>query len=162
MTQGLVELEFDLPGALLAQLVKTLDEVEAAPLLPEYVSNIPEQQGVYQLFHKTDSSLDLVYIGKTDADAGLAKRLQRHSRKIQHRRDLVVEDVFFKAVRVYVFTVADLETDLIKHYGGVKKVPWNGSGFGSNDPGKKGILLTTKMATLIRCIRLTSTCRWQS
>ena len=43
----------------------------------------------------------------------------------------------FKAVRVYVFTAVDLETQLIEHYGGTTKVHWNGSGFGSNDPGRE-------------------------
>ena len=36
-----------------------------------------------------------------------------------------------------MFTAVDLETDLIKHYGGVKGLAWNGSGFGSNDPGRE-------------------------
>ena len=30
----------------------------------------------------------------------------------------------------------DLESQLLKHYGGTSAVPWNGSGFGSNDPGR--------------------------
>src|SRR5207249_1811515 len=45
--------------------------------------------------------------------------------------------VSFKAVRIYVFTAIDLETQLIAHYGGLARVPWNGSGFGSNDPGRQ-------------------------
>lgn len=137
MTQGLVEFEFDLPGALLKELISVLASTEPAPLLPANLNTIPEQQGVYQLLLKKNDDYELVYIGKTDAEAGLSKRLQRHYKKIQHRRGISPEDVFFKAVRVFVFTVADLETDLIKHYGGVSSVPWNGSGFGSNDPGRK-------------------------
>lgn len=31
----------------------------------------------------------------------------------------------------------DLESDLIRHFGGVKGIAWNGSGFGSNDPGRE-------------------------
>ena len=43
----------------------------------------------------------------------------------------------FKAVRIYVFTAVDLEAQLIDHYGGLSAVLWNGSGFGSNDPGRE-------------------------
>ena len=132
MTTGYVEFEFDLPEALLTRLIEVFDELEAAPMAPKFVKSIPEEQGVYQLF--LDSKL--VYIGKTDADAGLAKRLVRHADKIEHRKDLEPARVSFKAVRLFVFTAMDLEAQLIGHYGGTKAVPWNGSGFGSNDPGR--------------------------
>src|SRR5205823_1069268 len=104
-----------------------------APLTNENLANIPEAQGVYQLFLGDD----LVYIGKTDAEAGLRKRLERHQAKIRHRQGLAPDSVNFKAVRIYVFTPMDLETQLIRHYGGERKVRWNGSGFGSNDPGRQ-------------------------
>ena len=131
--RGYVEFEFDLPGALLNRLVEVFDGLETAPLNNESLSNIPEEQGVYQLL------LDdrVVYIGKTDAEAGLYKRLSRHSRKIMHRVGLDTARVSFKAVRVFVFTAVDLETDLIQRYGGVRSIEWNGSGFGSNDPGRQ-------------------------
>jgi hypothetical protein len=90
----------------------------------------PEAQGVYQLSLQGK----VVYIGKTDADAGLRRRLERHSYSIQDRSNLNAEGVTFKAVRVFVFTAMDLETQLIDHYG---KPAWNFSGFGSNDPGRK-------------------------
>ena len=127
------EFEFDLPGALLAQLIGVLDGLETAPLNNASLLTIPEEQGVYQLF------LDdrLVYVGKTDAEAGLHNRLTRHSKKILYRRGLDPARVSFKAVRIYVFTAMDLEADLIRHYGGVKAIDWNGSGFGSNDPGRE-------------------------
>jgi hypothetical protein len=131
--KGYVEFEFDLPGALLARLVQVLDGLETAPLDNANLLQIPQEQGVYQLF------LDnrLVYIGKTDAKAGLNKRLTRHARKIRHRIGLDPARVSFKAVRIFVFTAIDLETDLIRHYGGVKDIEWNGSGFGSADPGRE-------------------------
>lgn len=130
--KGYVEFEFDLPGALLARLIEVLDTLEPVPLNAENLRGVPEEQGVYQLL------LDdkLVYIGKTDADAGLLKRLNRHARKIIHRAALDPARVSFKAVRIFVFTAIDLESDLIRHYGGVKAIAWNGSGFGSNDPGR--------------------------
>lgn len=128
-----VEFEFDLPGALLARLIKVLDELETAPLNNANLLEVPEEQGVYQLL------LDdrVVYVGKTDAEAGLHKRLARHARKIMHRVGLDPARVSFKAVRIFVFTAVDLESDLIRHYGGVKAIDWNGSGFGSNDPGRE-------------------------
>lgn len=133
MTVGYVDFEFDLPEALLAKLVEVLDGMDSAPLLVERIAEIPEAQGVYQLFLDDE----LVYIGKTDAEAGLGKRLRRHGSKIQHRTGLDPARVTFKAVRIYVFTAVDLETQLIQHYGGLARVKWNGSGFGSNDPGRE-------------------------
>jgi hypothetical protein len=128
-----IEFEFDLPGALLTRLIDVLDGLDRALLNSASLRDIPEEQGVYQLF------LDdrLVYVGKTDAEAGLNQRLSRHARKILHRVGLDPARVSFKAVRIFVFTAMDLEADLIRHYGGVKKIDWNGSGFGSNDPGRE-------------------------
>ncbi len=130
---GYAELEFDLPVALLRSLVDTLDQVEQAPLLIENTSILPEEQGIYQLFHNKTP----VYVGKTDAKSGLMNRLVRHSKKILHRLNLDPVNVSFKAIRVYVFTAVDIEGDLIRHYGGVGGLAWNGSGFGSNDPGRE-------------------------
>lgn len=134
MTDGYREFEFDLPGALFQNLVAILDSMAPAPLTTEALSAVPEAQGVYQLF------LDghLVYIGKTDAEAGLFKRLARHSRKTMHRHNLDPERVAFKAVRIFVFTAMDLETQLIKYYKDAGDgSAWNGSGFGANDPGRE-------------------------
>ena len=131
MTAGYVDFEFDLPGALLSRLVEVLDGMDSATLNAGNISEIPEAQGVYQLLLENG----LVYIGKTDSEAGLSRRLSRHHSKIQHRIGLEPEGVSFKAVRIYVFTAVDLEAQLISHYGG--EVEWNGSGFGSNDPGRE-------------------------
>lgn len=130
---GYQEFEFDLPGALLRSLVEVFGGLEAAPLLPGELAEVPEAQGVYQLWLRGK----LAYIGKTDAEAGLRKRLERHARTIQHRRNLDPNEVAFKAVRVFVFTAMDLESQLIKHYGALGPLPWNNSGFGSNDPGRE-------------------------
>lgn len=129
------EFEFDLPRALLRDLVELLDGMGRAPLEEATVKNhIPEEQGVYQLF--LDGAL--VYVGKTDAEAGLKQRLGRHARKIQQRDNLKPERVSFKAARIFVFTAIDLETQLIKHYSAVGTPPtWNLSGFGANDPGRE-------------------------
>lgn len=113
-------------------MVVAFDSMESATLTRENVSKIPEKQGVYQLI----LGHEIVYIGKTDSEAGLAKRLNRHAWTIQHRNNLKVADVSFKAVRVFVFTAMDLETQLIKHYKRQSSISWNNSGFGSNDPGR--------------------------
>jgi hypothetical protein len=129
---GFREFEFDLPDALLTSMVVAFDNMEGATLSREHVSRIPEAQGVYQLI----VGGEIVYIGKTDAGAGLLGRLTRHAWTIQHRSNLKVAKVSFKAVRVFVFTAMDLETQLINHYKGQSSVSWNNSGFGSNDPGR--------------------------
>ncbi len=129
---GYREFEFDLPGALLDHLVRALDRMDSAPLRAEGLAAVPEAQGVYQLF--LDDAL--VYIGKTDAESGLLQRLTRHLRKISHRTGLNPARVSFKAIRIFVFTAMDLETQLIKHYAAGKGLRWNGSGFGANDPGR--------------------------
>lgn len=131
---GFRVLEFDLPGALLDQVVKMFEQLVPAELTVDVAGEIPNAQGVYQLFHKGK----LVYIGKTDAEAGLARRLSRHARTIQSRHNLAVADMGFKAVQVLVFSAMDLETALIKHYRNLKTpAVWNGSGFGNADPGRK-------------------------
>jgi hypothetical protein len=132
--EGFAEFEFDLPRALRAELISLLDGMATGLLQSDVTDGVPEAQGVYQLFYNDT----LVYIGKTDADAGLRTRLTRHARKILHRPTLTGA-VRFKAVRIMVFTAMDLETQLIKHYrdGDDGAATWNGSGFGSNDPGRE-------------------------
>ncbi len=134
MPAGYSEFEFDLPGALRAELIRLFSGMEAGLLQLAIVNDIADAQGVYQLFYGDT----LVYIGKTDAEAGLRTRLVRHAKKILHRPTLA-DAVRFKAVRIMVFTALDLETQLIKHYRGsiAGGVSWNGSGFGSNDPGRE-------------------------
>lgn len=126
------DLEFDLPSALLRELVVLFEEMTPAVLSKQNVLPLADGQGVYQLFHRNE----LVYIGKTDNEAGLRKRLLRHCEKIRARLNLVADEVFFKAVRIYVFTAMDLEGALIQHYKAAAGISWNNSGFGSNDPGR--------------------------
>lgn len=131
---GFQEFEFDLPRALRAELIGLLDGMSTGILQPASTALIPEAQGVYQLFYGDE----LVYIGKTDAEAGLRTRLSRHAHKIMHRPTLD-NAVRFKALRIMVFTAMDLETQLIQHYREAHPTwaSWNGSGFGSNDPGRR-------------------------
>ncbi len=128
------ELEFDLPSALIGQLVKLFGEMPAGVLNTTNLSMAEETQGVYQLFMHGE----LVYIGKTDSDAGLKNRLIRHSQKIASRQNLDPQSVTFKAVRIYVFTAMDLEALLIDHYKKIQGgIAWQHSGFGANDPGRQ-------------------------
>ena len=131
---GFRTLEFDLPTALLEQVTNVFDGMTAAVLSENDTALIPNAQGVYQLFHCGR----LVYVGKTDAEAGLKQRLTRHAWTIKSRHNLRVADMAFKAVQVLVFSAMDLETALIRHYRKQKRPPvWNGSGFGNNDPGRR-------------------------
>lgn len=132
MTAGFREFEFDLPDALLTGIIAGLDGMDGASLTHENLDGIPDAQGVYQLL----LAGEIVYIGKTDSESGLRQRLSRHAWTIQHRRNLNVSDVRFKAMRIFVFTAVDLETQLIHHYRKNRSVSWNNSGFGSNDPGR--------------------------
>ena len=70
---GYAELEFDLPGALLWAMLRKFDEIEQAQLATENTVAIPNEQGVYLLFHHppTATTPQLVYVGKTDSEAGL-------------------------------------------------------------------------------------------
>ncbi|HMG48850.1 MAG TPA: GIY-YIG nuclease family protein [Allosphingosinicella sp.] len=132
--RGFRSFEFDLPSALLEQLIAILDGMEQGSLLPNVTQAVPNAQGVYQLFHNGK----LVYVGKTDAESGLRQRLSRHAWTIQSRHKLDVTEMSFKAVEVLVFSAMDLEKALIGYYKKRKEHPtWNGSGFGSNDPGRK-------------------------
>ncbi|MCM0020619.1 MAG: GIY-YIG nuclease family protein [Tagaea sp.] len=140
MIPGYVEFEFDLPKALLERLAATLDATQPAPLTEESAARLGDVQGVYELFHKGQ----LVYVGKTDAKAGLRQRLSQHALKIKHRIGLDPSDVSFKAVRIFVFTAMDLEADLIVHRKKRGKLAWDKSGFGNKDPGRKRDQSTVK------------------
>lgn len=128
--------EFALLPPLIDQLVRFIDGLEAAELSEANVARVGEgeenAQGVYLLYHWSE----LAYIGKTDAQNGLRTRLARHRHNIAHRVGLDPSDVRFKAVRVAVFTALDLETALLGRED-LGSHPWNGSGFGANDPGRE-------------------------
>jgi hypothetical protein len=132
---GYAEFELDIPGVMRGQLPNFFATLQSESLIPENISKIPERaQGAYLLF--LDETL--VYVGKTDAQAGFRNRLTRHSFNIQHRKNLDPTRISFKAVRIFVFSTFDLETMLIEEYTlhhGLRPV-WNVSGFGSNDPGR--------------------------
>ena len=135
MTSGYAELEFDLPGALLGEIVGLLGQLDSAELCEENLHDVTNAPGVYALLN--GSTGEVLYIGKAEGSKGLLNRLTRHMRKLDGRQNINSGDIHFKAVRIFVFAAMDLETALISHFGGDGKLPWNHSGFGSNDPGKE-------------------------
>lgn len=126
---GFVAFELDLMKAVMDQLVPSLDALTGAPLTLANAADLPDAQGVYLLIHDGQ----VRYVGKTDAEAGLRTRLVRHVRKFEQRGNVKPDDVMFKAAQVLVLTAIDVESRLIAHYA----AEWNGSGFGSNDPGRE-------------------------
>jgi len=129
VADGFIAFELDLMGAVMNQLVPTLDAMASAPLSLQNAQALPDAQGVYLLIYDGE----VRYVGKTDAEAGLRTRLARHARKFEQRRNVRPEDVQFKAAQILVLTAMDIESRVIAHYGS----EWNGSGFGSNDPGRE-------------------------
>jgi hypothetical protein len=130
---GYVEFELDLLQAIRAQLAPTFDALTPAPLTLQSVNEIPKDaQGAYLLYYDGK----LVYVGKSDAEAGIRVRLTRHFYKLRHRKKLDPKRATFKAARIFSFSVIDVESLLIKHYA-AHNTPWNNSGFGSNDPGRE-------------------------
>lgn len=143
---GFVELELDLIPALRREILSAVQEISMQPLLPTNATLVPDAQGVYFLYLKPrhDGTDTPAYIGKTDSRSGLKDRLERHAVKILGRRNISQGDVYFRAVRLFVFSALDIESDLIETFGGVQKIDWNHSGFGSNDPGKERDTTTYK------------------
>jgi hypothetical protein len=135
VNHGYAEFELNLPEALLRELTLVLNVLEPAQLTAEAVAALPKHQGIYQLLLEGDAGAEVVYIGKTDANAGLRDRLQKHYYKVQHRHGLDPDRVLFRAVRVFVFTAVDLEALLIGAQKEKTKTLWNGSGFGAKDFG---------------------------
>jgi hypothetical protein len=133
--QGYDEFEIDVEAILRDQLPRFFSAIEAAPLNAANVAALPERaKGAYMLL--LDEAP--VYAGKTDTRHGFRDRLNRHSWTVQGRTGLDPGRMAFKAVRIMVFSAFDVESILITE---MKKaeanaLPWNNSGFGSNDPGK--------------------------
>ena len=133
--RGYDEFEIDVEAILRDQLPKFFTAVEAAPLTAANVAALPERaKGAYMLL--LDGTP--VYAGKTDTRHGFRDRLNRHSWTVQGRIGLDPARMAFKAVRIMVFSAFDVEAILITEMkkAGAGALPWNNSGFGSNDPGK--------------------------
>lgn len=138
---GYAEFELEFENALAHQLGPFFEKLEAATLTLENIDKVaPRAKGAYYLILNDK----LVYIGKSDAKAGLSARLKRHYLTLKARQGIDFERMKFKAVKVASFSAIDTESlllDLHKRWGelsGTATRPlWNFSGFGSNDTGKE-------------------------
>jgi hypothetical protein len=125
------EFDLDLNLALSTQLRAKFDTLTPAALTVENLTTLPRVQGVYNLLHRGA----IVYIGKADS---LPARLSQHLIKIGGRQNISVEDMEFKCLSVSRnWTTFAPEDSLIRHHKEGGMSPWNGMGFGNNDPGRK-------------------------
>jgi hypothetical protein len=132
--------------ALRDQLAEELKKLTPAPLTPANLVKLSQQaveeklksrSGVYQLYQQLpeDSEKKLVYVGK--ADKPLPSRLGNHLKKISGRRDISIDDIYFKCLYVAEdFSAVSPEKLLIKLYKQDGQIPWNANGFGNKDPGR--------------------------
>ena len=133
---GYDEFEIDFEDILRTTLPPLFESIPPARLTSEAVSALPlRAKGAYLLLLDDRP----VYAGKTDTRHGFRDRLRRHASSVQHRVGLDPERISFKAVRIMVFSAFDVEAILIAKLRGndSKALPWNDSGFGSNDPGRR-------------------------
>lgn len=126
------QFDFNLAEAVLAQLVMEFDELEPASLVPDNLSKVDREPGVYQLF--LDDTL--VYVGK--ADDNLSKRLGEHYLTITSRKNTNVDAVKFCCLSLHRnWAPLTHESLLIRQYKSEGRCEWNNSGIGNHDPGRK-------------------------
>ena len=133
---GYAEFEIDIEAILRAALPAFFERISAAPLNASCLEALPTgAKGAYLLLNGSD----IVYAGKTDTRHGFRDRLGRHLESVQHRVGLNPDRIHFKAVRIMVFSAFDIEAILIGEMraASAEALPWNDSGFGSNDPGRR-------------------------
>jgi hypothetical protein len=124
------EFDFDLARAVLEQLVEAFHRLPVGQLISTNLIPMPDGQGVYQLFENNE----LRYVGKAD---DLRGRLMRHEKALSARVGIEFETIRFKALYIHKnWTTWTTETAMIAHFG-ESMLPWNASGYGSNDPGRK-------------------------
>jgi hypothetical protein len=123
--------DLDIPLAVREQLHIALEGLDTDPLEPQFINALPQQQGVYNLFHGGV----VVYAGKADSLRG---RLHDHWWKLTGRRNISVTDVRFKCLSLGPNWIAfAAENALINMYTGQGLCAWNSAGFGMHDPGRK-------------------------
>ena len=131
---GYDEFEIDIERVMRADLPVHFAKIDSAPLSDESIRQIPAQaKGAYMLFLEDKP----MYAGKTDTRHGFRDRLGRHHFTLQHRAGIDTSRMRFKAVRIMVFSNFDVEAILIGELrrSDTTALPWNDTGFGSNDPG---------------------------
>jgi len=129
-TPSFADFDFDLAHAVLQQLVEAFDKLPVGKLVSTNLGQMKPEQGVYQLFENEE----LRYVGKADK---LRHRLVRHMKALSARCGIKVETIGFKALYIHRnWTTWTTETAMIDFFGS-NRLPWNASGYGSNDPGRK-------------------------
>ncbi|WAC74144.1 hypothetical protein OU995_05300 [Roseateles sp. SL47] len=138
--KGFAEFELDFEHALMRQLGPYFDLLAPLELTPENIESAVEAKarGAYYLLLGDR----IVYIGKSDAKAGLQQRLLRHYKTLKRRKGIDWSEMKFKAVKVASLAALDTESLLLQLFqkmgeieGSSTRPEWNQSGFGSNDPG---------------------------
>lgn len=139
-SEGYAEFELDFELALSRQLGPFFEQLPPLQLTPENIERVvkPKARGAYYLL--LDDAI--VYIGKSDAVAGLRVRLLRHYKTLKRRQGIHWTEMKFKAVKVSSLAALDTESLLLSLYkkkakilGAPDRPEWNFSGFGSNDTG---------------------------
>lgn len=123
------EFRLSITRALGDQLAEALSWLTPEPLEQTQLNRLLPRPGVYQLYEDTQ----LVYVGK--ADTSLPDRLMKHHRKIEARLNVGAMGFTCIYVDEDLHAVAP-ERLLINRYRSGGGLPWNGNGFGSNDPGR--------------------------
>jgi hypothetical protein len=130
---------FNLMGALARQLEAEQPSLTPDPLTTAHLGAVEQEPGVYRLFH---NGL-LVYIGK--ADNSLQSRLFDHRRKIAGRHNITLAEMTFTGLYLAgTWVPVGAERLLIASHKRRGGVPWNGNGFGINDPGRRRDATTFK------------------
>lgn len=125
------EFKLSITKALSDQLAVALQGLSPAPMTLANVRALSAAAGVYQLY----LSGALVYIGK--ADKSLPQRIEVHHRKIAGRTGISIADMSFTCLYVEEdFSAVAPERLLISRHRSLGEIPWNGNGFGNNDPGR--------------------------
>ena len=139
-SEGYAEFELDFELALARQLGPFFEKLPPLRLTPENIERVvkAKARGAYYLLLEGE----IVYIGKSDARAGLRVRLLRHYKTLKRRKGIDWSEMKFKAVKVSSLAALDTESLLLDLYKRKAKIlsrpdrpDWNFSGFGSNDTG---------------------------
>lgn len=123
---------FDLDRGIREQVVEKL---EASPLLALAEGVGLAESGIYALYYLGNP--EPVYVGKASGlfktPRTLRNRLGIHRRKIEGRQNISLREMQCRYLTfVSEWWVWAAELSLIEHY----SPTWNGSGFGSNVPGR--------------------------
>ena len=106
--------------------------MEAEGLLPANVANIPDAQGVYQLLLG-----DQYCLHWQDRRGGRPSQAARTSRPHDPAPPGTTPAEVISGVRVFAVHRRRSRNPTLATMVGIKKAPWNLSGFGANDPGRE-------------------------